>query len=783
MAYYEGSYKQLLFGVSQQARKDRLDGQVEVQVNMTADLTFGLRRRSAGQLAAITDAAEEDWGRIAFLFTEVSGARVLVAVDTVAGNLTVRGVGGLVLHTAQADYLKAPRRQDIVFAVVQDSLYIGNISKAPSETPATEGYPDPDKRGFFFVSAGAYSKEFSVTIGKGSEDHTVSITSPSTTNPTGAQPEAIADALVKALAANPNVGTASGYTYTRTGAYVFITSTHDMSVASGSGTTYIKSSGKSNVPQVADLPATLPGEADGYIVAVGTSKTKVYYRWDSAGKAWLEDAAWSDLTAPTQMPMRLRVVEAAWVFDTPEYERRTSGDATTNPPLAFLTRPLTGMTSFQGRLVLLAGDFVCMSGSNRPERWYRSTVSQLEADDPIEVAASSTLATPYKYGVQFNQDLVLFSEKYQATVPGRAALTPSNATLSISSTYTADVGVQPVPVGLSLYFATPRAAGWAGVWEMTPSPYNETQLSAQDVTGHIPQYIRGPVRFIAASTTTNIVVVGDSADLTELVVHEYLWEGAEKVHQAWHRWKFALPTHFAYFDGDVVYLVQSGPAGEWVTLRVDIREGAGDSGLTAGRVDYCREYTVDSAGAITVPQEVYSLWAYADSAVPGQLPVAFHLSGESRGVREALFDYTDSAGSRVYTTSATEGTVLRVGSLYLSTVTPSAPVVRDQNEVPITTQRAQLHKFVVSLQNTGEFTYQTSDHYRVLDPVLTSPLQFGSPELKAGAPQVADGVVYIPCRLDMQTTLLTMSTSDVYDMNITSLEYGFRYHQRHGRRQ
>lgn len=783
MAYYEGSYKQLLFGVSQQARKDRLDGQVEVQVNMTADLTFGLRRRSAGQLANVDPTPVADWGRLAFLFTEVSGTRALVAVDTSTGTVIVRGVSGTQLYSAQADYLQAPRRQDIVFAVVQDSLYIGNTSKAPLENPVSAGYPDPGKRGFFFVSAGAYNKEFSVTIGKGTASYAVTITTPSTSDPSGAQPEAVAAALVSALAANPNVGTSSGYTYTRIGAYVFVTSTQDTSVTSGSGSTYVKTSGRSNVPQVSDLPATLPNSADGYIVAVGTSKTKVYYRWDAAAKAWLEDASWEALTEPTQMPMRLRVVDSAWVLDTPDYERRTSGDTTTNPPLAFLTRPLTGMTSFQGRLVLLAGDFVCMSASNRPERWYRSTVAQLESDDPIEVAASSTLATPYRYGVQFNQDLVLFSEKYQATVPGRVALTPSNATLSISSTYTTDTGVQPVPVGLSLYFATPRAAGWAGVWEMTPSPYNETQLSAQDVTGHIPQYMRGPVRFIAASTTTNIVVVGDSRDLTELVIHEYLWEGAEKVHQAWHRWKFALPTHYAYFDGDVVYLVQAGPAGQWVTVRVDIREGAGDSGLTAGRVDYCREFVVAAGGSVTVPEEVYNLWSAADAAVPGRSPVAFHLTGEFRGVREALQAYTVVGSDRVYSTSAAEGVRLRIGSLYLSSVTPSAPVVRDQNGVPITTQRAQLHKFVVSLQNTGEFTYQTSDHYRTLDPVLTSPLQFGSPELTAGAPQVADGVVFVPCRLDMQTTLLAMSTDDVYDMNITSLEYGFKYHQRYGRRQ
>lgn len=788
MAYFEGSYKQLLFGVSQQARKDRLDGQVEEQVNMTSDLTFGLRRRSAAQLSFLGPSTVTDWNRLSFTYTEVGGRRVLIVIDTATGLLTARSTIGDVLYTQQNDYLVATTRSSISFAVVQDALYIANIEKTPYEVAATTGYPDPKYRGFFFVNAGAYNKRYYITIGVPGADWTVDVESAGTANPARAQPEYIAGELVTALAAHADVGTAAGFAYLQVGAYVYITAPVAISVSSGSGTAYVRTSGASNVPLVSDLPATLPPEADGYIVGVGTGKVKVYYRWVQAEKAWVEDAEWSALYVPEQMPLRLSFSDPVWSLETPEYERRAAGNETTNPALQFLERPLSGITSFQGRLVLLAGDFVCMSASNKPERWYRSTMAQLEADDPIEIAASSTLATPYRHGVQFNQDLVLFSEQYQATVPGRAALTPASATLSISSTYTNDPSVRPVPVGMSMYFAAPRAAGWAGMWEMTPSPYNENQLSAQDVTGHIPQYIRGPVRFIAASSTTNIVVVGDSKDAREVVIHEYLWTGTEKVHQSWHRWRFEHPVLFAYFDGDVVYLVCQAPGNRWMHIRVDIRQGAGDAGLTAGRLDYYWENVVGSAGDgyLLVPSPVPQLWAKSED--PATLmefqPWAFHLDGVYVGVRELLVpvEVVPNVGVR-YRVTAPVGVRIRAGVKYTSLVTPSAPVVRDQNDVPITTQRASLHKFVVNLQNTGEFTYQTRDHYRALDPVVTSPLRFGSPELTAGAPQVADGTVYIPCRLDMQTTLLTLSTDDVYDLNVTSLEYGFKYHQRYGRRQ
>lgn len=785
MAYYEGSYKQLLFGVSQQARKDRLEGQVEAQINMTSDLTFGLRRRAAAQLTKVRNSDVQDWDRVAFAWSEVGGQRVLMTVDTVVGVLAVVSTTGDELYTQQSDYLIAPTAQDIVFTSVQDSVFVANTRQRPVEAPSGTAYPDPANLGFFFINSGGYRKEYTITISYGGTEYPITHTTGTSSEVAQGMPEQIAQTLLGLLEASADVGTAAGFTYTRTGAYVFVSAPGAIAVTSGNGSAYVRTSGRAGVPLVADLPSTLPESADGYIVKVGTGRVPVYYRWDYADRAWLEDAAWSAQVRPSNMPKVLKY-DTSWSLTDPAWERRSSGDVDSNPTLQFLKAPLTGMTSFQGRLVLLAGDFVCMSASNEPERLYRSTVASLEADDPIEVAASSTLATPYRHGVQFNQDLVLFSEKYQATVPGRGALTPANASISISSTYTSDMGVRPVPIGLSLYFAAPRAAGYSGMWEMTPSPYSDTQLSAQDVTGHIPQYINSRVRFIATSTTTNILVVGDGKDCRELVIHEYLWTGAEKVHQSWHRWRFQHPVHYAYFDGDVLYLVCSAGA-RFLLIRVDIRAGAGDIGKSSGRLDYYLELPVDANGQITVPYPTTDVWL-------GNVPPAeiladrtvwmFHLEGDYQGMREVAVPVSTSVeAGTVYQTSAAPGTRVRIGKRYTSEVTPSAPVVRDRNDVPITTQRALLHKFVLSVQNTGEFTYQTKDHYRTLGQVSTSPLRFGSPELGAGSPRVANGTVHIPCRLDMQTTLLTLATDDVYDLNITSLEYGFKYHQRYGRRQ
>ena len=789
MAYFEGSYKQLLFGVSQQDRKDRLEGQVEAQLNMTSDLTFGLRRRSPTQITAIGP-NHIPYTALACFHTEVGGQDVVFLVDTRTGTIQIRNTLGATIKSVLAgDYLTGVP-DDIMFAVAGDRVCIGNRKKRPVEVPANTGYMNPAEAGFFYVSAGAFSKEFAATISAGGQEYTVTHTTVSsgTTAPIRAQQEYIAEQLESSFAAHPIVGTANGYQYHRVGSFVFVRAPAGTSIAlsTQTGSTFMRASGAAQMDNVANLPPTLPEQADGFIIAVGTGRVKVYYRWDNASKAWVEDAAWSAQHRLDNMPFVMEITEGVWSAHEAMCERRTSGDADSNPALRF-TSGITGMTSFQGRLVLMAGEYVCMSGTGRPERWYRSTLASLLPDDPIEIAASTSLATPYLTALQFNQDLVLFSSRYQATIPGNVAITPANATISISANYTTEAVVPPVPVGLSMFFAAPRAAGYAAIWEMTPSPYTERQLTAQDVTGHIPQYLGGPIRWMAASSTTNVLVIGDPTNLRELVIHEYLWQGQEKSHQAWHRWRFQYPIHYGYFVGDVLYLLGEAN-GRSIHIRVDVRQGAGEDAKTAGRLDYYYETTVQPDGTLHVQETVPQIWAGTDdTAEITTRPVwGFRKSTPFAGTREVLYpkDRIQKGGLWFwrYPVDTPPGTAYRVGVRYTSLVTPSAPVVRDSNDVPITTQRALLHKFVASLQNTGEFTYQVRDRYRELPAEVTSPLKFGSPELAVGAPQVADSTVYIPCRLDMQTALLTLSTDDVYDLNITSLEYGFKYHQRYGRR-
>ncbi|MCY1456571.1 hypothetical protein D9M71_738000 [compost metagenome] len=92
-----------------------------------------------------------------------------------------------------------------------------------------------------------------------------------------------------------------------------------------------------------------------------------------------------------------------------------------------------------------------------------------------------------------------------------------------------------------------------------------------------------------------------------------------------------------------------------------------------------------------------------------------------------------------------------------------------------------MHKLVWSLDTTGEVTFRVSDQARLETAYTTTPLRLYSRDLGAGLPLAATTTLDTPARVDMQTAAFSLETDDYYDMNITSLEYGFRYVQRYRR--
>lgn len=783
MSSFDAPYKSLLQGVSQQIPKLRLDGQVNVQDNMLSDIVTNIRRRPGAAYAfSRTLPPGETHESVRAWDTDIAGQRVHVIVGTVTGILWVFNQDfTLFLAQFSDSYMQTPVGQTsrIRATTVGNNFYLLNTGIKPITVAGTPPL-SPAKQGFFYIKTGAFSKEYTVAVTTNFGTVNVSFTTPTGTGPGDAAnstPDHIAQELT--TFANLTALTGIGVTPFRTGAYVYLTTTGtSLTVASGSGSSYLTTSGSSRVRLESDLPAILPVQADNYIVAVGEQKLFRYYQYKSATTEWLECGVFGSPVGLANMPISLEFNSGVWSLNQSNYEGRVAGDEDTNPLPEFLTRGLSGMGAFQSRLVLLGGSKVYMSSSVVTRRFMRSTVTGILDADPIAAGASANSSAEYQYAVPFQKDLLLFSQKYQALVPSSGqAITPRTATVLLTSQYSVDTLSEPVPVGRTMLFPAPRSKDFFGFMEMVSSQYTDAQYVANDATAHLPKYMGGKCRFGVSSSVASMVLFGPSADPKSLVVYEYQWDGDTKVQQAWHTWHFEYPIATAYFSNESVNIlfVQNSML---VIATLDPRQGilslAGDK----------RPYLDNNIAALVTDNKVvipdFLVALDPDMGTKAKLTVA---TGPQAGELVGTTGY--DSGTRTLTTvrSFPSGLVY-IGVPYRSTFSPSPPVYRDQNGLKVESEKFTVLRFGVNTQNSSEYQITVSDS-RSEDPeaFTQATLYYSSRELDPGEDRSADqSRAIIPARTVADTTDLEMYTEDVGELNFTGIDYTGRLLQRRRRR-
>uniref|UniRef100_A0AAU6W1J9 Tail tubular protein B n=4 Tax=unclassified bacterial viruses TaxID=12333 RepID=A0AAU6W1J9_9VIRU len=784
MSGYEGAYSSILQGVSQQLPKLRLPGQVSAQDNMISDIVTNVRRRPGVAVKLIQEFTGESENTVRSWSTDIVGQKVHVFVGTATGRLLVLNDNytTVLLSSANA-YLRAPRSQDIRGTTVGDEFFLLNVNEQPSNAAVSEPQISPNKLGFFYIRAGTFSKTYSVTVSTNLGSVELSYTTPNGVTAGDAEkstPEAVAVGLVNS---NSAALTALNIGYTLRGAYVAFQSPPDivtsLSVVSVSGSTYIQPSNNSKVRTESDLPMVLPPAWDGYIMSVGEQKVLRYYRYNNSRTEWIECGVYGSPTVVNNVPVSVTSTDGVFRLLAEPFEGRLAGDDETNEPPNFIgKRRLTGMGSFQNRLVLLCGAMVYLSASNKPRRFYRSTVVSLLDNDPIAVGSSANSSAEYKYAIPFQKDLLLFSDKYQALIPSTGqAVTPRTATVLLTSTYSADTLSEPVSIGRTLLFSAPRSQDFFGFMEMVSSQYTDGQYVANDATAHLPKYMGGACRFSVSSSVASMVLFSPSGDTSSLVVYEYSWDGDTKVQQAWHTWRFRYPICTAYFSNEVINIVFI-KNGVMIGCTMDPRQGVLSAASNRRPYLDLSFPLVVTGNKCVVPASLVDF----DPAGPLALNLAV-AAGPLAGERVGIESY--DAATRTITTvrSFPSGEVI-AGFPYRSTLSPTPPIYQDRNGVKIESAKLTVLRFGVSTQNSSEYrvlvTDSTSEDAESIDQ---STLRFCSSDLDLGeARYAAFSRAVIPARTDADTTTLVLYTEGTGELNITGLDYTGRFNTRIRRR-
>jgi hypothetical protein len=777
MAAFESSYKSLLQGVSQQIPRERLPGQLTAQENMLSDPVTNPRRRPGEEYKfslALPGAAHDN---IKAWYTDIAGSTVHIILNCADGTIKVLDNAYATLATlAGGSYLTTTKPEDIRAATIGDELFLLNVAVKPTEVAAVGG-TNPNLRGYFYVSAGAFSKQYSVTLKNANGSVTGTYTTPTGSGAGDAAlatPTYIAGQILASL--NTNGAAGLGFTLTSTTAYVYVASSvATCTVNSDTGSAYLQVSKDAYTNVVGNLPATLPSGADGFTMRVGDLRLPQYYKFNATSTAWLESGDFSSPASIDNMPVSVTKVGATWTLKTDDFEGRLAGDDESNPNPRFLDNGITGMGTYQGRLVLLSGALVRLSASNKPRRFYRSTITSVIDSDSIEVGSSGNSSASYQYAIPFQKDLVLFSAEYQALIPsGNQAINPRTATVVLTSSHAADMSSQPVTLGRTLMYATPFSENFFGVLEMVPSQYTDSQYISVPATPHLPKYFGGRCRFSVSSGVSGTVLFAPSSDPFSIIVHEYEWSGDQKAQSAWHRWTFPYEIAAAYFANEQIVILH---AQNDVVVGAVLDPRTGLLTESADRRPFLDMYsnTTIVGNVVTVPTWMTNFdpdiktrlkLCLTNGALAGE-PVGFSIDGANlRTVR------SHSSGD------------VAVGIPYQSLLSPTPPVVRDANEVAISTNKISILRYIVGTDNSGEYVVLVRDNNSSNpEAVAQGTLYWSSLELDTGAARTAnESWAVVPCRTNAGSTTLLIYTEGMHELNVISLEYVLKYNQKIRRR-
>jgi len=232
----------------------------------------------------------------------------------------------------------------------------------------------------------------------------------------------------------------------------------------------------------------------------------------------------------------VREADGTFTFKPAEWSERVAGSMETNPNPSFVGRTLNEVFFYRNRMGFLADENVIFTEAGEFFNVFRTSVISLLDSDPIDVAASHTKVSILRHALQFNKQLLLFSEQSQFVIDEEATLTPRTVAIKLATEFPCNVDARPVGTGKNVYFGVNKGR-WSAMREYYVDT-NSIQNDASDITAHVPEYIPVNIYRIAASPNEDLLACVSKNDPERIYIYKYYFSGNEKLQASWSRWTF-----------------------------------------------------------------------------------------------------------------------------------------------------------------------------------------------------------------------------------------------------
>lgn len=253
------------------------------------------------------------------------------------------------------------------------------------------------------------------------------------------------------------------------------------------------------------------------------------------------------------------------------WKSRTVGDESTNPTLSFDGKKISQTFFHRNRLGFLSEGNVILSAAGDLGNFWNDSALIIGANDPIDIAASSTTPTIFRDAIETNTGLVIFADNQQFLLHTDSdTLTPETGKLSNISTYNYNPSSPPISLGTTIGF-TDNAGKYTRFFEMfdirregEPRIIEQTKVVSKLLPNNIAKISNSrensTIFFVAKGTNT-------------LYGYRYFNAGNERVQSAWFKWQTAFNIYHTFFIDDTLYLVTS----DYSLLRIDLNDNSSAS--------------------------------------------------------------------------------------------------------------------------------------------------------------------------------------------------------------
>lgn len=790
-------------GVSQQADRDRINGQCTLQENFIPSVLDSLYKRiGTNHIAQLPMSPNQPYDDRTVIHFYDRGDEEKYFVFFEPDNATpfifkTNGLACRVKTEQQAlDYCtESDPRKNMAFNTIGDFTFVANGSVQVKARPDVQPPNDP-KGAIVYVQFATYGREYKIVINK--KEYAIAPIKSSYKDDQNAANKAEADIATDKVAARLRdvLLVDSKFNVEQTANCLFITKS-DGPITS---ITTVDGVGGNDLIAVQDRvksPAMLPPYApNGWTILIqnteGVKKNNYWLRAEGTSGSrvkWVESMEGGQRRGFDMKTMPHTLVRDSIVAGVPQFtlspgkwEDRKVGNDDTVPFPSFLDGYVNSVGTFQNRLFFTSSESAVFTRPNSFFNFFKES-SQAETDaDPIDAFSDSEKINTIKNSVTVDGDAIFFAESGQFMVKGDKPVTAANVVFKQVTSFPMNIEAKPAITGESIMFAY-DAGNYSGIREMFTDSDKDTK-SARPITEHVEKYVEGKVRQLAGNPNTNTLIVRTDKDQSVAYVYNWLWQGADKVQAAWHKWTFdggAKLLHVQFVDDDVFFIFLHAD-GKVYLEHMPLTNDDPDDGM-----DFpCR---LDRKLTLTAYwDKVGERWGFATPfpirATDLENWRAVCGTGCYRADIGTEFEFKPGLAETNFYTKiplqdpevATEVTIV-LGRKYGARYVPTQPFLKDQNGNVMAIDRMTMGRVSINYDRTGAFTTYVSDPMGRQWKYPFNGRYMGSHNNRVGFAPLISGTLPVPVRLFTHEARIEIYSDSHLPLQIRGLEWEGSYQQ------